>query len=305
MPSVRDLFVIESPQPMAVGESKAFVVDFADKGTPTAINSVIAYDAAGTNVSVATLTGSGSISGDTVILPQFAPASAQKYRLVANVTISGNVVIGAVDVLAISIIPSATVTNGYATLPEFISYARVETTDPADDAVIIQLIETASRYIDNETKRTFYARTTETRYFDVPDDFGRCLMFDDDLLSITTFTNGDGSAIASTNYVLLPYNDTPKYALEMLPSSTVMWLPTTLGNYERALSITGSWGYAATAPADIKLTCMAIAESLYKRRFGENLLTSSFATAAGVVITPMDVPDWARLTLHNYRRLVY
>ena len=131
------------------------------------------------------------------------------------------------------------------------------------------------------------------------------MIFDEDLLSITTFTNGDGTTIASTEYVFMPLNDNPKYGLKLLPSSTVTWECTTANDEEKALTILGSWGYSATAPAEIKLVCLALAESLYRRRFGENMNTTSFATAAGVVITPMDVPDWAKEILSNYKKWVY
>ena len=69
------------------------------------------------------------------------------------------------------------ITNGYATLPEFKAWVDITSADAPDDGVIEDIIETASRHIDNTTGRTFYART-ETRYYDVPD--GRQIDLDDD-----------------------------------------------------------------------------------------------------------------------------
>ncbi len=46
---------------------------------------------------------------------------------------------------------------------------------------------------------------------------------DDDLLTITTLTNGDTTVITSTYYDLLPKNDSPKYAIQLKESSPYYW----------------------------------------------------------------------------------
>ena len=112
--------------------------------------------------------------------------------------------------------------NSYATLAEFKNYKDISSTDADDDGVIEDLLEEASRYIDGETNRTFYPRV-ETRYFSVPETLGRQLDLDDDLLAITTLTNGDDGTIASTEYNLLPKNKTPYYAIKLKEASTEYW----------------------------------------------------------------------------------
>lgn len=196
------------------------------------------------------------------------------------------------------------ISNGYCTLNEFKSYQRVTTADATDDGVIEDLVEAASRYIDRYCVRKFYTSTATSRYFNIPD--GRLLWLDADLLSIDAlgFVNGDGSTIASTEYTLLPYNETPYYAIRLKDSSSTTWETDSEGSAEKVLTITGTWGYASAVPDDIKGACLMIAEGLYKRRFGENTSGTTTITGAGVVITPADIPVTARAMLDPYRRLV-
>lgn len=191
------------------------------------------------------------------------------------------------------------ITNGYATLAEFKLWADISSTNTDDDSVIEDIIEAASRYIDAETARTFYART-ETRYYSIPG--GRQLDVDDDLLTITTLTNGDATTIAATEYNFIPKNVTPYRAIRLKDSSTDYWTFDSDGNSEYVISILGTWGYAATAPHDIRQACMMIATSMYKRRFGESTSSVATVTAAGVVITPQDVPSHAARIIRRYTR---
>ena len=184
------------------------------------------------------------------------------------------------------------ITNGYATLAEYKLWADISSTDTNDDSVIEDLVELASRYIDHKTGRTFYART-ETRYFDVPRMGSRELRLDDDLLTITTLTNGDDSSIANTEYNFIPKNITPYYAIRLKASSSAYWNFDSDGNGEFVISVAGTWGYTATAPDDIKSACLMIATSAYKRRFGESTSSTATITAAGVVLTPQDIPSQA------------
>ena len=200
----------------------------------------------------------------------------------------------------------------YCTLAEFRAFAIPEGgIDAADDGVINNLITTASRYIDHDTRRTFYARGTAlaplTRYFSVPRDGDiRWLWLDDDLQTVVTITNGDGAVVAAADYYLMPRNSTPKYAVVIKHYSNEWWKISDTGEYEYVIEVSGIWGYCATDahPADIKTACIQIASSVYKRRFGENMSSVATVTAAGVVITPQDLTTETARTLAHYRRLV-
>ena len=74
--------------------------------------------------------------------------------------------------------------------------------------------------------------------------YGRILRVDnDDLLEITTLTNGDGSVVAPTNFLLYPNNVWPKSEIRLKQSGGIAWLPDSLGNYEQVISISGIFGY--------------------------------------------------------------
>lgn len=198
------------------------------------------------------------------------------------------------------------IVNGYCTLTEYKAFVTQPggtlSSDPLDDGVIENIIEAVSRYIDAETLRTFYARTTTTRLQSVQDD--RLLYLDDDLLSIDAsgLVNGDGTVIASTQYKLLPLNGTPKYAIRLNDSSPLYWTADSSGDTVGVISVTGSWGYSTTAPDDVRLACMIIVKGVYNRRFGDNQSSDSTITTGGVVITPRDIPLMAARTINKYRR---
>lgn len=193
------------------------------------------------------------------------------------------------------------ITNGYTTLAIFKGFALPGTgTDATDDGVIEQIIESVSRYIDQATRRRFYA-TTATRLFDVPD--GRDLWLDDDLLAVTTLTNGDGVVLTASDYKLLPYNGAPYYVIRLVQSSGLAWENDADGDSEGVISVAGSWGFSSTTPADIAEACLLISRNIYRGRSGETAGAAT-VTGAGVVITPRDVPPLAADILKKYTRLV-
>lgn len=115
-------------------------------------------------------------------------------------------------------------------------------TGTSHDALILRILEGASRWIDRYCDRHFYVKT-DTRYFDAC--YGETLLIDD-LLSVTTFkldTEQDGNFddetwTDGTDFNLQPYNTFPKTRVEI----------TTFGSYSfpelrKSVQIVGSWGY--------------------------------------------------------------
>src|SRR3990172_10559983 len=128
--------------------------------------------------------------------------------------------------------------NLYATLADYKAYstARGQTasTDATDDGVVVDLLEAASRYLDEKTGR-FYFPSIETRLYDVPRT--RTLKLRADLLSVITLSNGDSAAIASDQYVLETPNYTPYWKLRLRDTATTYWLPNTANGVEQAISL--------------------------------------------------------------------
>lgn len=264
-----------------------------------------------------------------------------------------------------------TLRNCYITRAEYVAWVHSTTTSLVVDGPVIDfIIEAASRYCDDKTGRRFYPRV-QTRLYDIPDDDTLELM--DDLLEITTFTNGDSTVITSANYTLLEANETPYWAVKIKDSSTITWETPTSGSSEQVLSVLGVWGfrpdydtlgwtaggtlgaaiadtttltatmtaghtlasgqiwkfgseivqgdvstntltfvkrgdngstaathlngstvYYWTPYAPIKQAVYSIVNSVYKGRYGQNMTGIAQITAAGVIVTPQDVPQLAQ-----------
>lgn len=274
--------------------------------------------------------------------------------------------------------------NAYATLAEYKAFVTARgqtiTTDAADDHVISDLLDAASRYLDVATRHHFYP-TVETHLFDIPDD--NFISLDDDLLEVLTFTNGDSVVIASSNYTLKS-NKPPYWGIALKDVSTVAWATPASGSGELVISLNGIWGYheqytqrgwaqvgtlsvaitdtttlafsattghtitaemilkidsemynvvtagtntvtpvkrgdnGSTAATHLisapiyawqpmegaKMSCLEIANSAYKRRFGQSTGDSATITAAGVILTPREIPATAMGFINQCRSLV-
>ena len=112
--------------------------------------------------------------------------------------------------------------------------------DDADDMFLEDLIERCSREFDGLMGRKFYPRV-ETHYYDRPTD--EYLYFDDDLLAIITLTNGNGTAIASTEYHFKPFREYPKYALYLTDITDTVWEEDTSNSSQEVIDLVGIWGY--------------------------------------------------------------
>jgi hypothetical protein len=129
----------------------------------------------------------------------------------------------------------------YITVADYrTTYQGSATTATGQDALILQTIKAVAREIEAGS-RWYYPRI-ETRYFD--GEGGRQIDFDTwDLMELTTFANGDGTAISGTDYDLLPYYGPPYFAVRTKATSGIVYLPDSTGNYARALGITGVGGF--------------------------------------------------------------
>jgi hypothetical protein len=275
--------------------------------------------------------------------------------------------------------------NLLATLSDFKAYsvARGQTvsTDTTDDGVITNLLEAASRYLDDKTHRQFYP-SIESDSYDIPENSE--IWFDRDVLAIISLANGDGAAIAASEYILLPANLTPKYALRLKDVSSVSWESDADSSSEQVIDMVAWCGYrekfsqrgwqsvgtlgaaiADTTTLAFTMTAghsvvvgqilkidneiynistvatntvtpaqrgdngstaathlngatvykwmpqdgasqavLEIANSAYQRRFGKSTGESATVTAAGVVLTPRDIPAMAEEFIRTHTRLV-
>lgn len=142
----------------------------------------------------------------------------------------------------------------YATLTQLKAYLNQVPTGV--DNLLLDFLDQASRFIEHQKGRRFDVRR-ETRRFDIPGLSAHTplgyypgirqagsaqgvLCLDEDLLSLETLTNGDGTAITAGEYVLEPANLYPKKRIRL--TDTIWAMPYT-GITRQAISVTGLWGF--------------------------------------------------------------
>jgi hypothetical protein len=156
-----------------------------------------------------------------------------------------------------------TTQNSYVTLAEIKAQltapGQTFSTDAPDDSVIENILNTASRIVDEQTGRRFYPKI-ETRYFDIP-ELSRTLQLEGDLLEVITLTNGDTVVLTTTDYALYPKNFSPSFAIRLKESSSYYWAQDGNGNTEDVISVLGLWGYHNDY-ANAWLTGSTLAEDL-------------------------------------------
>lgn len=185
----------------------------------------------------------------------------------------------------------------YCSVTELKQYLGITVT--TDDVLLQAMISRAQAAIEAHCGRRFEAQT-KTRYYESDAVDGDYLYLDDDLISITTLTNGDSSAttIASTEYWLWPRNDGPPYyAIRLESESDDYWQVDT----DYMISVAGEWGWSETAPEDIKQACLRWASYLYTQKDAPTFDTTVIPEA-GVITVPKGIPEDVRLLLEPYIR---
>lgn len=124
--------------------------------------------------------------------------------------------------------------QAYTTLERIRTLKDIVSTD--DDTTIARFIYDSSNAIQSYCDRVFEPYL-QTQYYDVPTT--RRLVFDDDLLSLTSLSDGSG-ALSASGYVLQPYNETP-YRNATLTNTVGFWQWT--DTPLRAITAVGVWGY--------------------------------------------------------------
>jgi hypothetical protein len=201
----------------------------------------------------------------------------------------------------------------YCATSDITDYVDFDSDATVDNNLISDLITRASKIIDNHCGRNFDAAVAvplvssdcTTRLFDaVRDAEGLMLWLDHDLAGAVTITNGDGVAVTTDQYVLLPTNEPPYYAVKLKASSGVAWTYTS--DPEEAISIVGHWSYNTTSDniADITWACVRLVHWLYKQRESSaDLDRPLMVEGSGTVIMPTRLPADVLSVLEPYRRM--
>jgi hypothetical protein len=115
-----------------------------------------------------------------------------------------------------------------------------------DDDILLWIADDASRKVEEITNRTFFPRY-QTIKIDWPRNSYE-LMLPDDLLTLTTITNGDGNVIndsdsGTQNIYYYPQDQHPRYKIQLGINSGKVFL--FIGTPQQAISLDAIWGYPA------------------------------------------------------------
>lgn len=173
---------------------------------------------------------------------------------------------------------------------------QIKTAQTGDDALILDAIEDASGRI-NDLFRVPFEPWHATRYFDAtrnPVSYsGRVLTLTYPLLSATTITLGDGTALAGTDYQLSPRDETPASEI-IIVSDFYSWYRVDNANHPlNAISITGVWGQRSQyANAWSQVTTLSAA--IVSTSATSATVTSATAISPGALIRVDD--EYMRVT---------
>ena len=145
---------------------------------------------------------------------------------------------------------------------------------------------------------------TATKYIesDALEDDGLTLWVPDDLISITTLTNGDdaGTTIVDTEYWLIDRNEGPPYyAIRLKSDSDDSWEWDT----DKWVSVAGEWGWSTEPPPDVTQACIRWASWLYHLKDAPVYETTIFPESGAMVI-PRGLPQDITEAIKPYRRIV-
>jgi len=181
----------------------------------------------------------------------------------------------------------------YVTAAEIKAFADITDTD--QDALLDDLALAASERIDRFTG-TWFASETMTLEHDYYES--HLLRLRCDLLTVTTLTNGDGTTITADKYWLDPVSGPPYRRIEIKPTSGVVF--TYSGTAKRAISIEGTWGYAATAPQTVKEVAIEMVLWMLNRAPDHGMTSAS--SAFGSRQYSDEMPQEMFNKLRSYRR---
>jgi hypothetical protein len=169
------------------------------------------------------------------------------------------------------------IVNGYCTQDELKGFVGIPTTDTADDTLLDDAINAASRQIDAYCSRYFYQdASASARVFftnhpynlnvdDISTTTGLVIKYDD------TDNGTYEVTVPSTDYQVLPLNGVvggitgnPYYTIQLISDSNYEWPLDISSNRPRA-EITAKWGYASV-PEQIRQATLMLASELFAMR---------------------------------------
>lgn len=191
----------------------------------------------------------------------------------------------------------------YATLAEVRSYGGFKTVDASNDALINTLITSVSRLIDKLTGRTFAPGDDTSCFIPFENVEGRDVFLgelDHPLLSVTTLKNGDGTTIASSEYLKLPRGASRFHTIRLKEASSVDWEDDDAG--DGFIEIIGKWGWSTTVPEDVNLATIQSVAYIFKQKDTIENFERAQASGDGFILMPSMLPKLAFAVIEHYKK---
>jgi hypothetical protein len=168
------------------------------------------------------------------------------------------------------------ITNGYCTQNQLKQFNGIPTSDTADDDLLDDAINAASRQIDTFCGRIFFQQSATARQFftndlyrlhvdDISTTTGLIVKYDDDDDGVYETT------VSASEFQLLPINQvvggiliSPFYIVELISDGNHEWPLDYSSNRPRA-EITAKWGYSEV-PEPIRQATLMLASELFAMR---------------------------------------
>ena len=185
----------------------------------------------------------------------------------------------------------------YCTPEDVKTVNRLNITSADDDAALAQFIDAVSLRIDqmhNLPEGGYAVSADTTRYYQYNEIRRGRLCLDVPCLSVTTLTNGTGTAIPANSYRLHPRNDSRKYFIELLRLTGYDWGYDTDGE----ITVTGKFGYSLTTPPNV-VEATAVWAGWILKRYQAALQDASVNFDLGQLVYNKAVPDQVKALLQS------
>lgn len=126
-----------------------------------------------------------------------------------------------------------------ATLYDIRQHLNLAADDTGADDDLMKALQQASHILESLTNRR-YCPAVESRSVTIDTDLPSMLILPDDLLSLTTITNEDGSSISLSDVRLIPdHEDLPIGVIQLINGASFTYAESPLS----AVTLTGTWGW--------------------------------------------------------------
>lgn len=180
----------------------------------------------------------------------------------------------------------------YAQTEDLKRYLAIRET--SDDLILFDALCAAQQGIEAYCGRRFEA-VSATRYYSAADVHGGRLWLDDDLLTVTTLTNGDATVLTSGYYRLHPRNSGPYHAIGLV--STAYW---SFGQ-DGEIAVAGMWGYTASPDALIQQATLWLASYFYHLKDSQ-VFDVTATPELGQITIPKGMPQQLVVHLASLKR---